>query len=86
MARIALALFFLAAVPAAAGGESPPPPAGKPQATCPVLEGRKIDRKFFADHAGKRVYFCCPACPDIFKKDPSKDAGARDSSGTESCR
>ena len=44
---------------------------GKAQATCPVMGG-KIDKKIFADHEGKRVYFCCDGCPETFKKDPAK--------------
>jgi len=41
------------------------------QTTCPVMGG-KIDKKYFADHKGARVYFCCAACIDTFKKDPQK--------------
>ena len=42
-----------------------------PQETCPVMGGA-IDKKIFVDYKGKRVYFCCPACPATFKKDPEK--------------
>ena len=42
-----------------------------PQTTCPVMGG-KINTKIYADHEGKRVYFCCEACPAQFKKDPKK--------------
>jgi YHS domain-containing protein len=45
--------------------------AGKPQATCPVMGG-KINKEIYADHEGKRVYFCCPACVDKFEKDPEQ--------------
>ena len=48
-----------------------PAPAEVAQTTCPVMGG-KIDRKVFADHEGKRVYFCCPACVAQFKKEPAK--------------
>ena len=41
------------------------------QTKCPVL-GNKIDGKVFADYQGKRIYFCCAACIDEFKKDPEK--------------
>lgn len=41
------------------------------QTTCPLMGG-KIDKKHFADHDGKRVYFCCPGCQAPFKKDPAK--------------
>ena len=43
----------------------------KPQTTCPVMGG-KINKDVFADHAGKRVYFCCPGCSGAFEKDPAK--------------
>ena len=42
---------------------------GKPQTICPVMGG-KIDKKFYADYNGKRVYFCCGACNAEFQKDP----------------
>lgn len=43
----------------------------KHQTMCPVMGG-EIDKKIFADFQGKRVYFCCNACPAMFKKDPLK--------------
>jgi YHS domain-containing protein len=43
----------------------------KEQANCPVMGG-KINKEIYADHDGKRVYFCCPMCIDTFKKDPAK--------------
>ncbi|MBM4033860.1 MAG: YHS domain-containing protein [Planctomycetes bacterium] len=43
----------------------------KLQTNCPI-EGDKIDRKVFADHHGKRVYFCCAGCPARFREDPAK--------------
>ena len=39
------------------------------QKTCPVMGG-KINPKLFADHKGRRVYFCCKMCVEKFKKDP----------------
>jgi len=58
-----------------AGWAAPPPllePApGKAQAACPV-QGGKINKDLYVDYQGQRVYFCCPACIDIFKKDPEK--------------
>jgi YHS domain-containing protein len=41
------------------------------QANCPVMGG-KINKEIYADHDGKRVYFCCNMCIDTFKKDPVK--------------
>ena len=48
-----------------------PAKSGKPQTTCPVMGG-KINRAIFADHEGKRVYFCCEGCVVPFKKDPAR--------------
>lgn len=46
-------------------------PSGGTQTNCPIMGGA-IDKDVYADHAGKRVYFCCPACIAKFKKDPAK--------------
>lgn len=43
----------------------------KEQTTCPVM-GAAINKNIYVDHNGKRVYFCCNACPAAFKKDPEK--------------
>ena len=47
------------------------PSLAKDQTVCPVM-GAKINKEIFADHEGKRVYFCCAMCIDTFKKDPEK--------------
>lgn len=47
------------------------PAPGQGQAACPVMGG-KPDPKLFADYQGQRVYFCCPACLELFQKDPEK--------------
>ncbi|NQT89332.1 YHS domain-containing protein [bacterium] len=44
---------------------------GKAQATCPLMGG-KIVKTIFADHDGKRVYFCCDSCIAKFKAEPEK--------------
>jgi YHS domain-containing protein len=57
------------------GGEGSTAPAGArkiEQKTCPVMEGNKIDPKLYADHKGRRIYFCCKSCVEAFKKDPEK--------------
>jgi len=41
------------------------------QTTCPVM-GNKIDKRYYVDYQGRRVYFCCPDCPGKFKADPEK--------------
>jgi len=75
-AAVAVLVAAGEAGPVFAGGEATPVvPATtnvvKHQTMCPVMGG-EIDKKFFADYQGKRVYFCCNACPATFKKDPVK--------------
>ncbi len=41
------------------------------QTTCPVMGGN-INPNIFTEYKGKKVYFCCPSCKDIFEKDPDK--------------
>ncbi len=41
------------------------------QTKCPVMEGA-INKELFIEHEGKKVYFCCAGCEDIFKKNPEK--------------
>ena len=45
--------------------------ATKNQTTCPVMGG-EIDKKFYSDYEGKRVYFCCASCLEEFNKTPEK--------------
>ena len=71
---IAILTFVLAFSLAGAGWAAPPPlieqpMIGKAQIACPV-RGNKIDKDVYVDYNGQRVYFCCPVCIDIFKKDP----------------
>lgn len=46
-------------------------PATKPQAVCPVMGGN-INKDVYLDYQGQRIYFCCPACIEVFKKNPEK--------------
>jgi YHS domain-containing protein len=43
---------------------------------CPVMGSKFIVKSDteVADYKGKSYYFCCPACPSEFKKDPEKYA------------
>ena len=41
------------------------------QTTCPVMGG-PINKTIFVEYQGKKVYFCCDGCPDVFKADPAK--------------
>ena len=43
--------------------------AAMPQTHCPVMGG-EINKEYYADYKGARVYFCCPACKEPFLKDP----------------
>ena len=45
----------------------------KGEILCPVMKSvvaSKEEAVGFADHGGKRYYFCCAMCPDKFKADP----------------
>jgi YHS domain-containing protein len=44
---------------------------GTAQTVCPVMGGN-INKGLYIDHQGQRIYFCCPACLEVFKKDPDK--------------
>jgi len=52
------------------------------QTTCPIMK-RPIDKQFFADYQGKRVYFCCSACVKEFEKDPAKYVKKLEDAGVE---
>lgn len=41
------------------------------QTKCP-LSGKDISAAVAVEHEGKKVYFCCPNCPEAFKADPAK--------------
>ncbi len=44
---------------------------GKAQTICPVM-GDPINKKYYVDYKGYRIYFCCSSCPEDFKKNPGK--------------
>jgi YHS domain-containing protein len=41
------------------------------QTTCPIMGG-KINKKFYTDVKGKRIYVCCPGCISKINKNPEK--------------
>jgi len=43
----------------------------KPQTRCPIL-GNQVEKEFYKDYKGARVYFCCEGCVDRFKKNPDR--------------
>ena len=53
------------------------------QPVCPVMGG-STNADIFVDHEGRRVYFCCPACKDVFRKDPAKYLAKLDSAAEPS--
>ncbi len=50
------------------------------QMICPVTgEAFSVNEKTsFIEYAGKKYYFCCPACKDEFQKEPGKYASKTD--------
>ncbi len=73
---LSLALFIVAGCKqkgsaGLAGPDKKATVSAKAQTTCPVMGGA-INKSIYADHDGKRVYFCCPGCGPAFKKDPEK--------------
>jgi YHS domain-containing protein len=41
------------------------------QTICPIMGGT-INKAFFTEYKGKRVYFCCAGCKEQFEKEPEK--------------
>ena len=53
-----------------------------PQTKCPVMGG-DINKEIYADHEGKRVYFCCAACLPQFKENPEEYLAKMEKAGVE---
>jgi hypothetical protein len=34
--------------------------------------GAQVNRGIYVDYQGQRIYFCCAACIDLFRKNPEK--------------
>ncbi len=73
MPRPAILIFavLLALLAVGLAAAADPAAKGQPQAVCPVMGGN-INKDLYVDYKGQRVYFCCPACIEVFKKDPEK--------------
>lgn len=41
------------------------------QTHCPIMGG-EINKDYFVEYNGKKVYFCCPGCEEKFNEDPEK--------------
>ena len=80
-----IVLALAVTVASAAFAKSPAPAAAKKaptDLTCPVMTKNKVNiakatkAKMYADYKGNRYFFCCPGCPEAFKKNPAKYAKA----------
>lgn len=67
---LTMSLGLLASSPAKPTAPATKTPVVKAQTVC--VCGAALDRKVFADTAGKRVYFCGTTCRDKFQKSPDK--------------
>jgi len=73
MKKVILTLATAAIMVSAFAGDKTPK-----EIACAVMKDHKVNiktatkAKMFADHEGKRYFFCCAGCPDAFKKDPAK--------------
>jgi len=52
-----------------AGAPDPAATAETVQKLCPVMN-YPINKAIFVEYEGKKVYFCCPGCPEQFRADP----------------
>lgn len=43
-----------------------------PQTVCPVSGNELANKDISVEYDGRTIYFCCPACPEAFQKDPAK--------------
>ena len=41
------------------------------QTICPVM-GNAINKDYYTEYKGKKVYFCCPGCDKLFNENPEK--------------
>lgn len=68
--------------PAAAAPSETVEPAAVTKVNCPVMPSMEVDVAqavadgLYVDHEGRRYVFCCPGCPEVFKKDPARYADA----------
>lgn len=76
MKKLVLLLGALAVTSTALAGET------KKTIPCAVMPDHKVNiekatkDKMFADHKGRRYFFCCGGCVPTFKKNPDKFAKA----------
>ena len=44
----------------------------RPQTTCPVMEGKRINKRLYVDYEGFRIYVCCGPCVKAVRNNPAK--------------
>ena len=49
-----------------------PEQGSRPQLTCPVMEGKRINNRLYVDHQGFRIYVCCVPCVKAVRAIPEK--------------
>lgn len=52
----------------------------RPQTRCPI-SNKAVDKQFYIDRDGDRIYFCSPACIEKFKKNPQRYLDALNKQG-----
>jgi len=67
--QLAGCLLLALALPTCTRADEPKSP--NDQKLCPVLN-EPINKDFFVDHDGKRIYVCCTHCLDKVKENPKK--------------
>jgi YHS domain-containing protein len=79
---ILAAMAIVAAAPTFAKEAKPAAKAAPKDLHCAVMATNKVDiakatkTKMYADHKGRRYFFCCAGCPEAFAKEPAKFAKA----------
>ena len=56
---------------------------GKPQTTCPVMEGKAVNPKLYVDADGYRIYVWCRGFVSAIKADPAKYIAKMKAEGVE---
>src|SRR5687767_8036764 len=79
---ILAAMAIVAAAPTFAKEAKPAAKAAPKDLHCAVMATNKVNiadatkKKMYADHKGRRYFFCCAGCPEAFAKEPAKFAKA----------
>ena len=82
---ILAAMAVVAAAPLTAVNAEKAKPAAKgtpKEVHCAVMAKNSVNiadatkKKMYADHKGRRYFFCCAGCPEAFAKEPAKYAKA----------